>query len=129
MALKDEIIDEVADVFDELREDVMPGVRFFLLKREGQTKRLAEIVEITSGGWVRWNEIREQMQFVIADNSEIIKDFVAQTTFTGYGVPNTDDEVDVFVISDDQRDRIAPTATSPFWKLFGTREPSERFTL
>lgn len=134
MALKDRIISKAGRAYDKVRPRVMPGARFFLLKRAGQTERFAVVVEITGKHYAKWNAYREQMQFKLADDDSGLPDKIAQTSFIGYGVPvETEEEgvyeIDVFAIKSDARDRIPPVGSSPFWKLYGMREMSERFTI
>lgn len=128
MGQKDRIISKAAKAYDRVRPRLMPGTRLFLLKRAGQTKRLAVVAEIVGGYWVRWSSFREQTQFRMASNSAELEEAVAQTSHIGFGEA-TAEEIDVFAVSPDQRDRIAPTGASPFWKLYGTRQANERFNL
>jgi hypothetical protein len=129
MALKSRIIRKAARAYNKVRPRVMPAARYFLLKREGQTKRFAVVQEVTSAQYVGWNSYREQMQFKLASETDELADLLAQTSYIAYGVPNTAKEIDVFAISSEARDRIPPTGTSPFWKLFGVRQPEMRFAI
>ena len=102
------------------------SVRCFLLKRQGETSQFTSVKELTAGYFVEWNGFREQMQFSVAGDS-YNNDF-AQTSHIGYGVPSSG-RIDVYVISNDTRDRVQPDVNSPFWKLYGTRVPSLRYTV
>lgn len=104
------------------------SVRCFLLKRAGETSQFTPVKELISGYFVEWSGFREQMQFTLADDTYSYNNDVAQTSHIGYGVPNAG-KIDVYVISNDTRDRVQPDVNSPFWKLYGTRVPSLRYTI
>jgi hypothetical protein len=125
----EDITSEVADAFNEVRDLFPDGVRFFLLKRGGQTERFGVVREVTDGWFVNYNSYRDQTQFEIATSDTEMPDDAAQTSYLGYGVPSTDDQIDVYAINDAARDKISPVGPSATWKFFGVRDVSERFTI
>jgi hypothetical protein len=125
----EDITGEVAEAFREVREFFPDDLRIFLLKHGGQTSRFGVVREVTDPFFVNYNGYREQMQFEIAtDDSNMLND-AAQTSFLGYGVPNDSNQIDVYPIRDEARDKVAPVGPSATWKFFGLREPTERFTI
>lgn len=115
---------------DALRDAFyIDGTRLFLLKKEGQTQRFTLVAEITTGWYCKWNEFRERMTFRLASTSSGLADQIAQTSYIGYGVPNASEQVDVFSISFEQRDRVPPNASSVYWKLYGVRQKELRYTV
>jgi hypothetical protein len=129
MPNKDSIIAKAAGAFDKVRPGLLADARMFLLKRSGETQRFTVIDEITSGFWSRWSSYREQSVFMWADASGEWLDKVAQTSHIGFGVPDADAKIDVFAISPDQRDRLAPSGANLIWKLYGIRAAAERFAI
>ena len=106
------------------------GQRLFLLKTAGNTKRLESVYEVTSGYQAIFDKYREQMFFNVAINdSANFDDLLAQTSYIGFGVPDISNTIEVYAISFDARDRVAPNAKDVFWSLFVTRKPEMRFTL
>jgi hypothetical protein len=125
-----DITAKAAKAFRKVRKFFPAGTRFFLLERGGQTERFSVVRDVTDEAWfVNYNSYREQMQFELAINDSNIDDQAAQTSYLGYGVPDTDQEIDVYPIKDGALDKTPPTGSSPTWKLFGIREPKERFTV
>lgn len=104
--------------------------RLFLLKAAGNTKKLINVFEVTKGFLVIYDKYREQMFFnvAIADESGFMN-FLAQTSYLGFGVPDTDNNIEVYAISFDARDRVAPNAKDVFWSLFATRKPEIRYKI
>lgn len=129
MSLRDEVIEDAAEAFDEVAADLLEGSRFFLLRRAGETSQFSVIYEVMGSFWSRWDPNREQSLFMWASASAEWPDRVAQMSHVGFGVPDGEGKIDVFVINPDQRDRIGPSGGSVLWKLFGSREPSLRFTV
>ncbi len=105
------------------------NVRMFLLKRDGQTKAFVSIAEVTVGWQVKFNEYRGQMAFRVATIDDDFADDIAQASYIGYGVPDDDDEIEVFSIDPDRRDVIAPTGSSVYWKVYAAKVANERFTV
>lgn len=129
-AIKAQMINGMSQLNDALSDVFLPdGRKCFLLKREGQTQRFAVVQELTASYYVKWNSYREQMLFRVATIDAGFSDIVAQTHAIGYGVPNIDGMIDVYAISPDQRDRVPPDGSNPFWKLYGIRKPEQRFTI
>lgn len=106
-----------------------PLARCFLLKRAVQTKRFAVVAEITNGWSVKFNEYRGQMKFRFAVVENTFADLIAQTSHIGYGVADGADQIDIYAIDPERRDVIPPTVSSPLWKVYGSREPIERFLI
>ena len=121
-----EMIRQQAQLFDELRPD--DGGRIFLLKHTPDKSAFTVIIEITSGWFVAYNKYREQTGFQFATTEASFADYFAAHSHVGYGVPNSDDEIDVFEIKE-ERDKIPPTSSQPSWKCFGVRAGSERFLI
>lgn len=119
-----EMIRLQAQIFNDVRPD---GARLFLLKRAGETQKFVAVIEITTG----WNaifdkEFRDEMKVSIATETSIA-DEIAQSSFIGYGLGASGDEIDVFPF--DKKDAVQPNATSPSWKLHAKRDGRERFLI
>lgn len=128
MAFKDRIIKKAARVFDKIRKRAFDAnIRFFLLKRLNNSGKFVSVGEVFSGWYVEFNEYRGQMVFEIATNEVGFVDTISQTSYVGYGVPDADNDLEVFSIDPDRRDVIPPNGDSPFWKVYGTKVPLERF--
>lgn len=125
---KEAIIAKAAGAFGKVQA-LVAGYRLFLLKKEPHSSRLVSIYEITIPFWSRWSTFREQTIFMWADSSDEWANRVAQTSFVGYGEPDTDGQIDVYSISPEQRDRVKPSGSNLIWKLYGVREGSLRFTI
>lgn len=104
------------------------AARCFLLKRSTDSSKLTAVEELTEGWQTRFNEYRGQMALSVATLDAGFADLIAQASFFAYGVPDADGDLEVFSIDPDRRDVIAPNGTSPFWKVYGTKAPEERFT-
>ncbi len=104
------------------------GVRLFLLRRAGETSQFTAIREVTSGYWVRWSDFRGQMQFRYAGTTDVDDDF-AIATHLAYGVPNGNDEIEVFEIDAESRDMVSPDGASPFRKYYANKLRHERYTI
>lgn len=113
---------------DIRRRVLLTTERCFLLRPGGETSSLAVITELTSGFWVRWSEFRQQTQFRYASTEDMVDKF-ARTTHIAYGVPDSSAKIEVYVIEEPNRDIVAPTASSPFWKAYANKERSLRFTI
>ncbi len=120
---------KAAGAFRKVRRFFPTETRLFLLKRGEHTSEFTEITEVTESWFVNYNDYREQMQFEIATTDADFLDYAAQASFIGYGVPDDDEKIEVYVIPDDARDKVPPTGPSPTWKLFGVREANERYTV
>ena len=129
MGLREEIISDAGSAFNEVRTDLAASVRMFLLRRAGETQRFAVVAEITDGHWSRWDTFREQTTFIWASSDAEWTDLVAQTSHVGFGVLDDLGQIDVFVISPDQRDRVPPSGGNLLWKLYGSRDGTLRFQL
>lgn len=123
------IIAKAAGAFNKVRPGLMPGERLFLLRKKKESSQFESIFEITADFWSRWSTYREQTVFMWASNAPEWVDRVAKTTHVGFGIPDTDGDVQVFEISSDQRDRLAPTGANLLWKLYGVRQIPLRFQI
>jgi hypothetical protein len=130
MSYASEIISAKSEAQDAIRSVFMPdGARCFLLKRKGQTKAFDGFFEITTGWNVKWNEYRLQMGFKFATTDAEFADKIAQASHIGFGVPDADDEIDVFAINPDRKDVIPPDGKSSYWKVYADRSAEERYTV
>ena len=129
MQSRDAIIAKAKGAIDKVRPSLLPGYRMFLLKPGGKTQRFAIVFEIPNGFWSRWSTFREQTVFQWADTATEWMDRVAVTSHVGFGAPDADDQIDLYEISSDQRDRVVPSGGNLLWKLYGTRVTRERFTI
>lgn len=117
-----ETIKTQIDIFDSVR---LSGVRMFLLKRSGQTKKFTSVVELTSGWFVLFDrEFRDEIKLMYATLDGNFGDVLAQASFLAFGSGTVLD-----VYSFDGKDPIPPNATSPSWRIDATREAKERFTI
>lgn len=105
------------------------GKVYYLLRRAGETSRFTVVTELLGGHDLKWNEYRGQTRLRIATMAPEMNDLVAITSHFAAGVPDAEGKIEVFVVSDDQVDRVAPDGKSVYWKLYGTKVPSERFTI
>lgn len=105
------------------------GSRCFLLKRGINSGSLSSVAELTSGWFVEFSEYRGQFKLLYATTDPQFADTIAQTSFIAYGVPDSDNEMDVFQIDDAQRDIVPPAGTNPNWKVYVGKVPNERFTI
>lgn len=123
-------IQDLADGFDDMREDLLPeNSRLFFLKRGQDKGSLIVVREITFGWFIEFDKFRGQMLIYLALFDANFTDDLTQTSFIGYGVPNVLNELDVFDINPDRRDVVPPTPAEPVWKVFVTRAPQERFVI
>jgi hypothetical protein len=83
--------------------------------------------QLTSGWMVELDGIRDRFQFKYATTDTDFRDMWAESTHIGYGVPNDDDEIEVFEIDPEQKDNFDPEAFSPFWQCMAVKVPNERF--
>lgn len=132
--MSDDIFNSFAEGMAELNTELTSafmkdGWRCFLLKRAGQSSQFEVVQELISGVYIKFSEYRSQMLFRYATTDDAFSDKVFQTSDIAFGVPNNDDEIEVFTIEDGSRDIISPNASNPFWKLYGTKVTEERFTV
>jgi hypothetical protein len=118
------MIEEQARIYDTLRSG---NERIFLLKRKSDTSKFIVVTEVTSGWHVGFNKFREMMGFSFATLDASFVDYFAAHSHVGYGLPDSDNEIDVFVI--DERDKIPPGSGQYSYKCFGERLGNERFEL
>ena len=116
---------------DSLRAAFLPsGVRCFLIKSapNSGTKWIV-VKELTSGWFIEFSEYRVLFKLLYATLDEAFSDEIAQTTFVAYGVPDADNQMEVFAIDPERRDVIPPTGSTPFWKIYVDKEPKKRFLI
>jgi hypothetical protein len=129
-AIYEQISSGMVALNDALRGAFSPdGARMFMLGRKGPTQRFGFVHELTVGYYVEWSEWRQQMKFQIAGTDTDFVDLVFQMSYMGYGVPNSNNKIDVFEVSLNQADRVPPNGDSPFWKFYGIRKPEIRFLI
>lgn len=128
MGLMEDIQGSTAGLQDDFRSIALDSAaKFYLLKREGQTKRFVIVLEVT-GWFYRWDDIRLQMLVGVSTTDTDFGDKIAQSDYAAVGVPDADGAIEVFVINPDRKDISQPDGTSPFWKMWMNQEPEERFT-
>lgn len=120
------IIAKAAGAFNKVNP-LLGGARLFLLKRGVESSRFVIVEEITSGFWSRWSEYRQASVFQWASNDDWT-DKVATSSHIGYGVPESN-EIEVFEIAPESRDRTDPNGANLIWKLYGIKILNERFTI
>jgi hypothetical protein len=102
------------------------GARCFLLKREPKSKTFDLIDELVSGYRIEYSDLREEIFFYYATESDIADEW-SQVTHIGYGVPTDADQVFVYQIQPNQKERTTPDVNSHEWKCFAVRLPNERY--
>lgn len=132
MPLRDSVIRAKAKGNDVRRRLLLPpGFRIFFLKRSGESKKFAVILEVTKGATVKYSDWRQQLVLQVATSDASFADKAAQTSYwaagVGYGTDNK--TFDIYVVDPQRRDVVAPTANNAAWKFFLTREPKESFVL
>lgn len=107
------------------------GTRCFLIRRMGETSKFSVVKELEAGFFVEFNEYRGQLQFTYADPDLSFRDDFAQADHIAYGVPSETGKIEVFAFSNspDAEDIVDPNGTSPFWKVFVSKDRQVRFTV
>lgn len=105
------------------------GSRLFILKRDVFSKRFVVVAEIVSGWIAKSTDYRNEKEFEIAITNTSFNDLISQGSYLGYGVPDTDNQIDIYQISTEQRDETKEDGFRPTWKNFAVRDGKERFTL
>lgn len=109
-------------IFDDVRP---AGVRLFLLKRAEHSEKFAVVKEVTGGWFASFDkQFRDELKVSVATLDAAFADEIAQSSFLAYG---TASPLDVYQYG--KKDATAPNATSPSWKIYGTRDEKERFTI
>lgn len=125
-----DIIEAQIEKFDALRETFLDeNARCFMLKRAQDSGKFTVVSQLTGGWHFRWNEYRQQMRIAYATLDQTFKDKAAQTSYFACGVPNQANEIDVYKIEDDRRDKFPPNGQNPYWKFYVLREGHERFVV
>jgi hypothetical protein len=107
------------------------GSRCFLLKR-GENTSVFSLVgsELTEGWFIDFDENRsESGLFSYATTDEDFRDDWAQVTHVAYGVPDDDDEIEIYAFAENEKDTIDPTGTSPFFSGRIVKEANERYEI
>lgn len=128
MAFVDRIQAKAARKYDQARRRfVGDDARCFLLKRAGQRSSFVVVSEITSGWFYQFSEFRGQMKLTVATSDPQMSDQMAQTSYIALGRPAADGSIDLYSINPEGQDVVPPDGTSPFWKVYLTKETSERY--
>lgn len=106
------VIDEVADVFTEVRAEFFAGVVCKFLKEDPETRTFNEIGTLTDW-FFEYSAYRQNFLLEIAQDSAELTAWVNKATHISIGT-------DVYVIS--QSDTLPPKGTDFTWKLFCTRD-------
>lgn len=133
MGLRDTIIrieGKAADIDLRLdRSAVFTAERLIFLKRSGETGlRWTVLLEPTGQYSMRWSNFRGQMVVSYFTGDPTFTNLVAQVSHVAYGAP-VSNKIDLYNINPDRRDVVPPHTDSPGWKIYLTREPTERYTL
>lgn len=105
------------------------GFRIFLLERGIETKGFSEIVELTEGFTFEYDGYRQLMVLEYATLDPDFDDQIARCSYIAAGVPDGDDQVDIYEIDPSRRDVVPPTTDDPSWKIFLLRIPHERYEI
>lgn len=124
---KEAIIAKAAGAFNKV-SPLLDSARLFLLKRGGETSRFTVVAEVEKSFWSRWSEYRQASVFMWASNDDWL-DRVSAVSHIGFGVPDTDERIDIYEVIPESRDWIAPNAANLVWKLYGQKVRHERFTI
>lgn len=101
------------------------GVRCFLLKHNGQTKKFATIQELLTGWRVKFDDNRSESGLFRHATVNDFSDVWAETTHIAYGA---DAELEIYAFVDGEKDAINPDGSSVYWSSRVVRQPKERFT-
>src|ERR1043165_5628175 len=113
-----------ASVFDSLRPS---GSKLYLLKHSPDKSKFTVVSQILSGWFCIFDkEFRDEMKVLISTAADI-RDLTAQSSYIGYGVGASGDELDVYKF--ENKDTTKLTATSPNWKIYCTRDSQYRFLI
>lgn len=135
--MSDEVFSLKAQAFaakqDALRDIFgLDGNRVFLLKRDGQSgTKYTSLGELTSGVRIQFDNNRAEsglFRYAVAD-IDSFRDTWAETSHVAYGVPNDDDEIEVYAFADGEKDRIDPDVSSVYFAGRIVRQPKERYTI
>lgn len=117
---------------DALRDAfALDGVRCFLLKREGNTKRYRALVELKKGYRIKFDDNRANSGLFRYANVDIdaVRDIWAQTSHVAFGLPDAQGVVEVFSFADNEKDAIDPDGSSVYWAGRIVKVQNERFTV
>jgi len=101
--------------------------RCFLLKREPKSSGYEELAELVGGYLVEYGQLRDDLFLAYVTLDEDFTDIWSQATHIGYGVPDNSNQVFVYEIQPDQKERVTPDFSSHEWKCFAVRVPKERY--
>lgn len=113
MTTRDEIIQEVALGFDEIRAEFSPGATLELLKISSESDDFLILADVESGWFIKYNEFRNQFKLQIASLDPDFKELMNEVESV---------RVDGYVYTVAAGDRIQPTGASLFWTVFCTRQ-------
>ena len=105
------------------------GAVCYLLRRGEYTGELEKVRELTEGFYAEYGdrELREDVFLDVAETDEDLHDDWAVATHVAYGIPDCDDEVFVYAMDPEQKDRTHADGASPTYKAFLTRVENERY--
>jgi hypothetical protein len=104
------------------------NARCFLLKRAPKSKEFTDLAELTEGFRVEYGELREDI-LLFYSTTDDMSDIWAQLTHIAYGVPDDKNQLFVYEIEPEQKERTLPDVISIDWKAFATRTPNDRYDL
>lgn len=117
---------------DALRDAFsLDGVRCFLLKHDGQTKRFIHTYEFVAGWRIKFDDNRAESGLFRYATTDIdsIRDIWAESSHIGYGVPDTSTNVEVYAFADGEKDRIDPDGSSVYFAGRIVRDAKERYPM
>jgi hypothetical protein len=125
-----DIIEAKIEEFDALREVFFDeATRCFLLKENKNSGNLISVTELTGGWYIEWREYRDQSQLSYATLETAFADQIGQTSSVGYGIPDAENTLDVYLIDPERRDVVSPSGEEPFWKVYVRLDATRRFTI
>jgi hypothetical protein len=104
------------------------GAKCFLLKRETQRKDFVELAELTTGYQIKYGQIRDDL-YLFYSTTDDMSNIWAEMSFIAYGVPDDSNEMFVYEIQPEQKERVSPDIRSHEWKAFAVRKTNERYSL
>lgn len=119
MSANVDIREGMAEAFDVLSEEFIPGVTVTLLVASDVYGEYDDILEVASKRFFEYSNYRKNFLLEIADDSDELTDAIEQSTHV-----RIDDDVYVIV----EGDTVPPTSTDTTWKIYCDRfEDKGRF--